>query len=232
MSGMSSEQLNDLLKKIKNEINESFDLNVFVETGTFIATTAKEMSKKFKNVITMEIDETLYNKAVDLNKDIKNIKFLLGDSKKVLPSVVEYVNQNYNDGVVFFLDAHNSDLLAIAEHDATGYGELLEKFPDNLEGHKGMSHPKCNRVGIRTGKSADGDVPLYEELEIICNNYSGRCLIIIDDMHLCGKHHWHGNWRNVTREGVKKIIPRDRYMWAFRNKKLNNLTVMLDRMEN
>ena len=133
----------------------------FVESGTYKADTTLEAAKKFENVFTIEIVETLFKEAVlraegKLPQDnllkgtsvqVKNINFSLGDSLEMLPLITPQVT----DGAVFFIDAHQSG------HDTSNNGKW---------------------------------VPLMEELEIILSHKIKPSIFIFDDVRLWKQKCW------------------------------------------
>lgn len=78
----------------------------FVETGTYLGETCIDNSTHFDTIYTIEIMESLYEKAVEsANKlNINNINFYLGDSLQIIPEIMSYVK----DGAIFFIDSHIS----------------------------------------------------------------------------------------------------------------------------
>jgi hemerythrin superfamily protein len=85
-------------------LKEILSLNTFVEGGTYIGSTAKEMSEIFKIVYTIEKSNVMYNLAKKNLKDIINIKVLHGDTRDYFESIIKS-----NDDVLFWLDAHWSE---------------------------------------------------------------------------------------------------------------------------
>jgi len=80
--------------------------NNFVETGTYKADTTLLAAKLFRHVYTFEIMEPLYTHSVNRAKQegVSNISFHLGDSVKLLHTVIPKVIE----GAVYFIDAHAS----------------------------------------------------------------------------------------------------------------------------
>ena len=83
-------------------LRKSFDLKVFVETGTYRGDTAAWASNFFNRVITIEGDRGLYKAAKEKYNDCTNIIFLHGNSSAVLSTVVEQCRES----ALFWLDAH------------------------------------------------------------------------------------------------------------------------------
>lgn len=76
-----------------------------VETGTYLGNTARRASFFFENVYTVEVDQTLYEKAKTFLEPRKNVECLLGDCADVLPQLMARPEM---DKVVLFLDGHFS----------------------------------------------------------------------------------------------------------------------------
>jgi len=90
----------DIVKQIVNEIK----IYNFVETGTYFGDTTFWAASIFDNVFTIEIDSEMSEKATNRLKNIKNIKFLTGDSHKILPDLL----QKIAGSTLFWLDGHYS----------------------------------------------------------------------------------------------------------------------------
>lgn len=70
------------------------------------------MSKFFKKVYTIEKSDVMFNIAKENLKDISNIVMLKGDSREHLTHILEY-----NDNILFWLDAHWSGGDTYGEND-------------------------------------------------------------------------------------------------------------------
>lgn len=95
---------------INFSIPESLVLNLvknnnvknFIETGTYKGNSSFWAAKHFDNVFTIELNKELYEETSSRKDAPKNIKFLHGNSKDVLPELV-----NKLDGQsIFWLDGH------------------------------------------------------------------------------------------------------------------------------
>jgi hypothetical protein len=93
-----------------NEIKKLYPLyaniEVFVETGTNYGNTILGLYHYFRELHTIEIQESIYNNvAYKANSyGIQNIQFYLGDSAIILPDILNRIP----DPVIFFLDGHFS----------------------------------------------------------------------------------------------------------------------------
>lgn len=98
----------DVLKNYWNKYypNESLP-NIFIETGTYKGGTIIPLSKYFKQLYTIELNENSYNytKNVASTQGITNINFYNGESESILPNLIKNELINYNK-IIFFLDAH------------------------------------------------------------------------------------------------------------------------------
>lgn len=94
-----------LIDKSLNQINKTYqDFPVFIESGTFMGETTLLTSTLFINVYSIELDSTLYHKAILKFKDKNNISILFGDTIKILPNILSKEFRNS----IFWLDGHNS----------------------------------------------------------------------------------------------------------------------------
>jgi hypothetical protein len=88
----------DLVLKLRSE----YDLKDFVETGTYYAKTALWAASHFDRVITVEYSRKIHEEVISRPEKPGNIRFLFGDSREVLKTVVPAL-----PGPAFFwLDSH------------------------------------------------------------------------------------------------------------------------------
>lgn len=83
-------------------LRDAFGIDTFVETGTYKAGTAAWAAANFRQVYTVEAWEPYYRAASQSHRDKKNIEFLFGDSRTVLPEVLSKLDQP----ALIWLDAH------------------------------------------------------------------------------------------------------------------------------
>jgi tetratricopeptide (TPR) repeat protein len=96
---MSGDHLDEALMQ---RLIELFHVDVLVETGTYMGTTAEKASKYFKEVHTVELSEKLHKDAQERLKAITNIHCHQGHSGDVLKALLPKVEGR----VLFWLDAH------------------------------------------------------------------------------------------------------------------------------
>ena len=84
------------------ELKLVYQINTFVESGTYLGGTASWAASVFDRVITMEASQELYEKTKTRYASLTNVEFLCGDSRSVLPQVI----QSLNFPALFWLDSH------------------------------------------------------------------------------------------------------------------------------
>ena len=94
-----------------------YKLTQFVETGTFQGDTTFDLRNYFKELISIELDENLYQKAVNRFSRCYKVKILHGDSGKVLEELNKKSIFN-STNTLFWLDGHYSEGI-------TARGELV-----------------------------------------------------------------------------------------------------------
>lgn len=99
MSKLKIEELKEILIKFDVLISE---YDVFLETGTYEGETICEMENYFNKLYTIEIDETLYEDVKNKYNHSNNIKFIKGDSAKILKDILLEIEKN----TIFWLDGH------------------------------------------------------------------------------------------------------------------------------
>jgi len=82
-------------------LKKKMNLDVFVEGGAYKGNTAKNMSKVFNKVYTIEKSSVMHDIAKKNLKEIDNVTLLKGDTRKHLNSII-----NVNNNILFWLDAH------------------------------------------------------------------------------------------------------------------------------
>ncbi|MBC8035418.1 MAG: hypothetical protein H7Y03_14815 [Chitinophagaceae bacterium] len=102
----------------------------FVETGTYKGGTSFWAARHFKQVYTIEIDPEI-SKSTSSRPDCpKNIEFLVGNSKDVLPGIVSRLTERS----IFWLDGHWCNV--------TEMGKEMEcPLMDEIRSLKDLHHP-------------------------------------------------------------------------------------------
>ena len=85
-----------------DEIKKRYNVEVFVETGTFYGDTIQWLKSKFTELHSIEIDKNLYEKADERFKFDKNVIIHHGASTEILKNILPKINKS----TLFWLDAH------------------------------------------------------------------------------------------------------------------------------
>ena len=83
-------------------IGKRFDIDTFVETGTYKGDMTAVAARHFSRVYSIELQDGFYQDAVKRFSDNPQVSIFKGDSAKVLAKVLERINEP----AVFWLDAH------------------------------------------------------------------------------------------------------------------------------
>ena len=76
----------------------------YIETGTYLGEGVKSVLTTYENIHSIELSEKWYNYNVEQFKQNPNVKIHLGDSKIILPELLNTINEP----VTIYLDAHYS----------------------------------------------------------------------------------------------------------------------------
>lgn len=155
----------DIIKKIKSDNN----IQIFVETGTFIGNTLIGLHQSFQKLYSIELDKGIFRLAKKRLSGYSNIEILHGDSAEHLPKILNSISEP----AIFWLDAHYSS-------GVTGLGELQTPVMQELKAI--FNHPvKRHFILIDDVKDFNGlnDYPTVDEmLNFISNHgdglYQGR----------------------------------------------------------
>ncbi|MEQ8240512.1 MAG: class I SAM-dependent methyltransferase, partial [Cyclobacteriaceae bacterium] len=153
------------IEKLKSYLSKSFsDVQTVVETGTFKGESTEIMANHFKRVITIELDDVMYNETSSklLNKGYKNIEFKKGDSGEIIQNLVEELKEP----TVFFLDAHWSGDNSVnwEKGEWKGYGI------------------NTAHLGKTIRPSGHEQVPMDREIRAIAERFTNKGAVYIDDL--------------------------------------------------
>lgn len=107
-----------------------FDINIFVETGTYMGEMVSAVKNKFKKIYSIELSHNLWQIAVEKFKHQKHIKILLGDSGKILNNIIPEIIGR----AIFWLDGHYSaGITAKGEKNSPIFEELTAILNSNID---------------------------------------------------------------------------------------------------
>ena len=93
-----------LLSKHFNDVTKLKQTRQYIETGCYLGNGLKEVAPHYTIVHSIELSDKWYNYNVDQFKFHTNVKMHHGDSKKVLPELLDSIREP----VTIYLDAHFS----------------------------------------------------------------------------------------------------------------------------
>jgi hypothetical protein len=163
-----------------------------VETGTCLGYSTQRLKGYFNEVHTIELDEKLHQQAVTQFSKDPNVICHQGDSKEVLKALISKIS----GPTLFFLDAHWSgdDSTDWESSQWKGYGSETSYCGDE--------------------PTAENQVPLLEEMRLICEQFKSECVIYIDDADKFGadgkglkdKGFKGEDWSHLSMCDLKKVV--------------------------
>ena len=144
------------LKQITiKEYQERYGYAILVETGTYLGDMVEAQKKNFKKIISIELSVDLFEKAKKRFRNDKHIQILNGDSGKILPAVLEGIN----NPAIFWLDGHYSEgITAKGEKESPIIEEL-----DAILKYRNLNHILL--IDDARSFVGNGDYPSIEELK-------------------------------------------------------------------
>ena len=113
-----------------NLVNSSYQMDIFIESGTYLGETTLQAASCFPSAITMEICEDFYIQARDSLQNEKNVTVLLGDSALLLSDILKDIKER-GKKTLFWLDGHFMSSM-IGEQDEVlveyGYTPILKEL--------------------------------------------------------------------------------------------------------
>lgn len=76
----------------------------YIETGTYLGDGIKNVLNNYENIHSIELSDKWYNYNVEQFKKYDNVKMYHGDSKKILPELLNFIKEP----ITIYLDAHYS----------------------------------------------------------------------------------------------------------------------------
>lgn len=84
------------------QLAQAYDVQHFIETGTYLGGTAVWAAQYFAQVLTIELSESIYRQTSTQYAHLKNIDFRFGDSRQVLTELAPTLSKP----AIFWLDGH------------------------------------------------------------------------------------------------------------------------------
>jgi hypothetical protein len=146
-------------------LTKTIKTNHYIETGAYLGNGIKGVLNYYENIHSIELSNKWYEHNVKQFKNNENVKMYLGDSKKILPELLN----NIKEPVTIFLDAHYSG-------GPTAFGDEETPLLFELEILKNRIYDDiiiiddCRLLG-KKGKCGAGDNhPIYPTMEFDWTN--------------------------------------------------------------
>jgi len=119
-----------LIKQLTiKEYQKKYDIQTLVETGTYLGDMIVAQLPNFIKIISIELSEELYYRAVKRFRRCSKVNIIQGDSGKVLHNIIHELKTP----AIFWLDGHYSaGITAKGEKNCPIYGELEAIFVSPL----------------------------------------------------------------------------------------------------
>jgi hypothetical protein len=160
-------------------LNKEFNIRYFIETGTYLGETAFWASQHFEHVITIEKSSYYWGLAQKKYSNIKNVQFLLGDSREVLQEFLPRLASP----TVYWLDAHWSGGETYGQFDECALLdelEIINKTP--AENFILIDDARLFLSPPNRPYSANQWPDLSTIIQIINPNFNKRYVVVIEDV--------------------------------------------------
>ena len=155
----------ETIKKLASENN----INTFVETGIFLGKMIEAMIPHFKKIYSIELSKPLYDRAVNLFKNNKNVELLLGDSGVKITEVLTKLNEP----AIFWLDGHYSGgITAMTEIETPIMAEIRNILSHPVKNHIIVIDDARLFIGTR-------DYPTIEEVEKLVYSFDHNLKVMV-----------------------------------------------------
>jgi len=164
---------------LMNRYIDRYNLNIFVETGTYLGDTIFKQKDNFKKIYSIELSEYYFDLARKRFQGFDNINLILGNSKDKLKDILI----ENDESIFFWLDGHYSTgLTAKAKDKETPILEELNTiFDQNTNKHKHV-------IFIDDARLFNGthDYPKYKNLRKFIREKDPRYSVSIEsDIIVC-----------------------------------------------
>jgi hypothetical protein len=91
-------------QSIVSEYGRKYGLDTLIETGTYLGDMIYANRRAFQKIISIELDQDLFDLAQRRYARFKHIELIRGNSSEVLPALLSHIDHS----CLFWLDAHYS----------------------------------------------------------------------------------------------------------------------------
>lgn len=134
---------------------------MLIETGTYYGDMVAAQLGNFERIISIELSDKLYKKAVERFKGVENVTLLHGDSGKLLPAIVKTLHEP----ATFWLDGHYSRGVTARGDKDTPVKDELKAILNHHIRHKILMDDARHYTG-------DNDYPTIDEIKKAAKDYT------------------------------------------------------------
>ena len=91
------------LTKTFYDLTKNIKTNHYIETGTYMGNGIKSVLQNYNNIHSIELSEKWYNYNVEQFKMNVNVSMYLGDSKKILPELLNNYTSEMHQVVCWWI---------------------------------------------------------------------------------------------------------------------------------
>lgn len=119
-------------QKVIADYQKKYNTKILVETGTLHGDMIEAQKRNFESVYSIELDQKLYNEAIERFKYDRKVHLILGDSGKKIFDIINSISTR----AVFWLDGHYSGTYtALGDVECPIYGEIDGVFSGKIKDH-------------------------------------------------------------------------------------------------
>jgi len=160
---------------IKHEVIKSFaalrNIKILIETGTYLGETLEACKPHFNKLISIELDQNLYQVAVKKFANDTQIHIYHGDSGKIIEKIIKDIKQP----CLFWLDGHYSEGI-------TAKGDLNTPVINELK-HILTHHIKNHVILIDDARCfiGENDYPTIPHLLNFVKQFNQNLKLLVED---------------------------------------------------
>ena len=118
--------------EVIHSLQKKYNIDILVETGTYLGEMVYAQLNHFKEIYSIELNESLYQKAVKRFQTYPQVKLIQGDSGKELIHLTRKIKKR----AIFYLDGHFSKgETSKGEKDTPILEEMQAIFQSQIENH-------------------------------------------------------------------------------------------------
>jgi hypothetical protein len=131
-SGKPSPPPHAVKQYVIEQYRSKYDVSTLIETGTFRGDMINSQKVFFKNIYSIELDQTLHNEAKRKFQYFRNIHLIQGDSGKEIFKLISQISEKS----IFWLDGHYSGMdTALGDVECPVLGEIDGVFSGSIKNH-------------------------------------------------------------------------------------------------